>query len=477
MLHDNCALHELQNDVDEMSAYAESFRQQVLNHSVVELMVQRYHQGSTPSNRTDTHKLALSIEGGGMRGAVSAGMAAALSSLGLTDTIDAVYGSSAGSVVGAYLVSRQMSLDVYYNILPNAKKTFVCKQRMIGSLVRNAIRYAVSGMFGVHSSPRAPPGMNISFVLDGIMDSTTGCRPLDAEAFARYDAIQPLRVVASCVWSNGTLDTKCFGAEDYPHVSSSNRRGLFACLEASMTVPGATGPPVYIDFHNDKSERGHQAKSTTTAGMDNPSQSGCFFDAFCFEPLPYRSAVEEGATHVLALQTRPAGYNAKTQPTLYEKGIAPLYFHSHRQPAVAKFFQNGGQQYRYLEDYLTMEHGQQSLREPIPVPPVDLQYGCADNDDGSDTIHRDTTQWRTAHILPVAVPRNTPELPTLENDPVRVLEAVRQGFAAAYNVFAPALGLDNPGMDGMATARELFPDELLQSSTTPTVTLADKRLY
>ena len=187
---------------------------------------------------------------------------------------------------------------------------------------------------------------------------------------------------------------------------------------------------------------------------------GCFFDAFCFEPLPYRSAVKEGATHVLVLQTRPAGYNAKTQPTLYERGIAPLYFHSHQQPAVARFFQNQGQQYRYMEDYLTMEHGQQSLREPIAIPPIDLQYGIVNATAAEHTEDSNVRAWPKAHVLPVALPRNTPELSTLENDPLKVLEAVRQGYAAAYNIFAPAV-LDSPAPTGQQAAERLFPNDLL----------------
>ena len=42
-------------------------------------------------------KIALAIEGGGMRGCVAAGMAAAISELGLLESFDAVYGASAGS--------------------------------------------------------------------------------------------------------------------------------------------------------------------------------------------------------------------------------------------------------------------------------------------------------------------------------------------------------------------------------------------
>src|SRR3954469_8168705 len=41
-------------------------------------------------------RIALVIEGGGMRGAVSGGMALALDELGLAHAFDAAYGSSAG---------------------------------------------------------------------------------------------------------------------------------------------------------------------------------------------------------------------------------------------------------------------------------------------------------------------------------------------------------------------------------------------
>ena len=49
----------------------------------------------------DGFRVALAIEGGGMRGCVTAGMVTAIHYLGLEDTIDVVYGSSAGTVIGA----------------------------------------------------------------------------------------------------------------------------------------------------------------------------------------------------------------------------------------------------------------------------------------------------------------------------------------------------------------------------------------
>lgn len=58
--------------------------------------------------RVCAKQVGLAIEGGGMRGCVSAGMIATLYNLDLMDTFDAVYGSSAGSLVGAYAIAGQV---------------------------------------------------------------------------------------------------------------------------------------------------------------------------------------------------------------------------------------------------------------------------------------------------------------------------------------------------------------------------------
>jgi hypothetical protein len=219
------------------------------NHSVQKLMKERFESKSTPGNRpqNDNATLALSIEGGGMRGCVSAGMVAAIAALGLSDTIDTVYGSSAGSVVGAYFVSRQVCMDVYVDILPAAKKLFVCKTRMFKSLASSLVDVLVSSMrkesLEFRNKAQQSPGMNISFVLDGIMGQDHGIRPLDMEKFQQNDLKQPLRVVSSCIDTNtGRLFSKCFGTEDFFNETAikkvdGSRQGLFACLEASMTVP------------------------------------------------------------------------------------------------------------------------------------------------------------------------------------------------------------------------------------------------
>jgi hypothetical protein len=172
--------------------------------------------------------------------------------------------------------------------------------------------------------------------------------------------------------------------------------------------------------------------------------------------LPYRSAVEEGATHVLVLRTRPQCFNPKTQPTIYETTVAPLYFQSHGEDKVARFFNQGGQQYVYLEDHLVLEQGR-IRNEAVPIPPAALNYGV------TKPHNTDRATWKKAHVLPVTVPHGTKELATLEQDAQRVLEAVRGGYGAAFDLLAPAVGLDV--MTGQQVADLVFPDERPPDST------------
>jgi hypothetical protein len=65
----------------------------LLNHPVMQVLHNRAKSKSKPGERTDPYKVALSIEGGGMRGCISAGMTAALKDLGLEDCFDVVYGA------------------------------------------------------------------------------------------------------------------------------------------------------------------------------------------------------------------------------------------------------------------------------------------------------------------------------------------------------------------------------------------------
>ena len=419
--------------------------QETLNHEVLQLISYRFKTSSKPGKRhvNDTATLALSIEGGGMRGAVSAGMAAAIGCLGLCDTFDSIYGSSAGSVIGAYMVSRQLCVDVYTDLLVAAKKTFVSKMRIFNSLISSLIssnfilKPSSSSLLSDDQKYEntAQHGMNISFVLDGILCNKTGLRPLDIELFHINDKVQPLHIVSSVVKEDSTtLETICYNSKDGDFSNDTksikrnngddvDRYGLFACLQASMTVPGAAGPPVQI----------LRSKDNCTAIHNS-------FDAFCFEPIPYRSAVKDGATHVLVLRSRPDGCLVKTKRGVYEKTIAPLYFKQNALPSAADYFKVGGQQFRYLEDFMTLDEGRCS--KDVLIPPTDIIYGAPE-----ETDMKDNTKWKRAHLLPIVVPESKPELPALEQGQDEVLNAVRDGFAAAFDVLAPIVIDDLDALD------------------------------
>jgi hypothetical protein len=111
------------------------------------------------------------------------------------------------------------------------------------------------------------PALDLGFLLEEIM-SPSGAAPLRWDAVVASDI--PLKVIASCVDS---LSPVVLGDFD-------DAADLASCLRASATVPEVAGLPV---FH-----RGRR-----------------LVDAAVFEPVPFRAAINDGATHVLALCTRP----------------------------------------------------------------------------------------------------------------------------------------------------------------------------
>lgn len=122
-------------------------------HPVVKALYDRKRQNSIPGNRTDGRKIAIAIEGGGMRGCVAGGMVTALWYLGLQDSIDVVYGSSAGSLVGAYFIANQLphyAPEVYYDVLTSAGREFIDLQavlRACGLGVLDLRRESIASMF------------------------------------------------------------------------------------------------------------------------------------------------------------------------------------------------------------------------------------------------------------------------------------------------------------------------------------------
>lgn len=214
-------------------------------HPVLEVIEERWKQGSVPGARGDTFKIALAIEGGAMRGVVSAGMLAGLEYLRLLPAFDAVYGTSAGAINGAYFLAGQAAYGttVYYENINNSR-------------------------FINHLRPlRGKPVVSMEYLFEQVMLID---KPLDWRR-VMDSAIEFIAVATSAAKATAVL---LRGAH--------SRENLFLKLNASAQIPALTGEPLWIDGES------------------------CLDGGFVAS-IPVRQALQDGATHVLALLTRPLG--------------------------------------------------------------------------------------------------------------------------------------------------------------------------
>jgi predicted patatin/cPLA2 family phospholipase len=209
-------------------------------HPVLELI--RAREGAT-GPFGDGAKLALAIEGGGMRGAITGGMALELDTLDLTPVFDEVYGSSAGTLNAAWLLSgaAQTGISTWSDpVLRNAsvrRGNFFRGRPLVDS------RYLTDVVY-----ERLAP-----MPFERILESRAGFHPLATDAATGESTdLAPL---------------------------ISDRETLKASLRATMALPILAGQPVAINGRR-------------------------FFDAGLSESVPFRTAIRQGATHVLVLRSR-----------------------------------------------------------------------------------------------------------------------------------------------------------------------------
>lgn len=179
-----------------------------------------------------------------MRGVVSAGMVVALEQLNLLHAFDAVFGSSAGAINGAYFVAGQAGFGttIYYENINNER--FVDLRRGIG--------------------PR--PVLDLDYLVWDVM-----CGP------KRLDVA---RVLASPV-EFYALATDTASGDRAAFNAWTDREDFLNCLRAGASMPIFAGPPYGY--------RGRQ-----------------YWDALLSEPIPAAVAEQAGCTHLLVLLTRPA---------------------------------------------------------------------------------------------------------------------------------------------------------------------------
>lgn len=211
-----------------------------------------------------------------MRGCVSGGALQALTDLGLRECFDAVYGSSAGAINSTYFLSGQRSgVDIYHQHIACPEFINLRRLRWRGGGGGGGGSAASASLSSVDEEPT--PVLNLSFLIDHVMDAV---HPLDWEAVLASPV--PLKVVASSLDSLNSVLLHSF----------EDRDDLAMCLKASATVPEIAGGP--------RLHRGHR-----------------LVDAAVFEPVPFRSAIADGCTHLLVLCTRPVPLTRRSRVNSY----------------------------------------------------------------------------------------------------------------------------------------------------------------
>jgi predicted patatin/cPLA2 family phospholipase len=214
------------------------------SHPVVQTLLRRRAEGSRPGARTDGRRVALVIEGGGMRGVVSAGMTAAIEQLGLTDAFDEVHGASAGAFNAAFLLAGQAAYLATLYQYGFGDPQFVSYVRAL----------------------RGGPTFDMDYVVNHVW---TRQRPL------RFDAILSSGIELHCT----ATDADRASIVDLTELNSQEE--IRCALRASGRLPWLAGGPV--------SFRGMRLLDATLA-----------------EAIPVQLP-RSSATDMLVLQTRPHG--------------------------------------------------------------------------------------------------------------------------------------------------------------------------
>jgi len=394
-------------------------------HPVVKLLHERKRTSSqytTQHKRPDGCRVALAIEGGGMRGCVSAGMVCAIHYLNLTSTFDAVYGSSAGTVVGAYLITGQLPWfgpEVYYDQLTTAGRKFIDTRRLLRALGFGLLDPRL--FRDVITRPHhGKPVLNLPFLLKTTMQET---KPLDWDKFVEMQKFQPLKVIASGLKSEKAI------VMDYKSKSFETLEELTDCMHASCLLPGIAGPLMNL---NKQAKNGEKKLIIGNNLKDDRYEP--LADALVYEPLPYRSAIEEGATHVVAIRSRPDGVDVTGKGSFLERLIFRRFFlRKNRLPSMFERLAKQLHKKLYGEDIIRL------------------------NEDAySERYYRDTSK---PHLMTIAAQPGSAEITRLETDRENIFEGLRRGFARAYDCL-----VEDPAERGRGAivAKECFPDEILE---------------
>ncbi|MFF2088403.1 patatin family protein [Nocardia sp. NPDC058176] len=278
--------------------------------TVAEVIAARQSAG----HRDDGHRLALVIEGGGSRGVYSSGMVQALEELGLASIFDAVYGTSAGAINGAWLLCGRAATGMRSWTDPTIMRRVVDPVRIL----------------------RGRPVFDLNYLVHRVYD---GIEPMDFPAIlANPTSFHP---IATDIRTGEAVDLA-------PHIV--DKPTLLTALRASAGLPLLAGPPVSLG-------------------------GGSYFDGGLTETVPIRTAVRAGATHALVLRTRRTD-ELRPPASLLHRVVGGGYMRAIAPGAYRAWSQRPGQQ--AVEDAFLASLDEQALQIHPPAHAPDIDSAARD---------------------------------------------------------------------------------------------------
>ncbi|WP_280265471.1 patatin-like phospholipase family protein [Nocardia wallacei] len=274
--------------------------------AVGELIAQRHAAGSEPGHRGDEARLALVIEGGSSRGVYSHGMAAALEELGLLRCFDAVYGSSAGALNGAWLLCARAR---------GARRAWR------GDIIRRVIAPA-RGLRGGRA-------VDTRYLVHTVYERLV---PMDFPAIlANPVTFHPIGTDAA---SGAAVDL-------HPHITDVAT--LQRALRATTCLPILAGRPVSLGGHR-------------------------YVDAGLSESIPIHTALAQGATHALVLRTRRTD-EIPSAPSALELRVVTRFLRRHA-PGVIDSWRTRADHHARDEQTLADHPAVLQIRPPLGSPTI-----------------------------------------------------------------------------------------------------------
>lgn len=215
----------------------------MVTEAVLQLLRDRRKHASAPGHRRDGARLALVVEGGSSRAAYSSGMTIPIERFGLLPLFDAVYGSSAGALNAAWLLCGRAEATMHAWWDPVVMRGTIDPRRALRR------RPVVDTRFLVHTVYTEIMPMGFQEILDGPVEF----HPIATDALT--------------------------GEATDLHEHIRDQPSLQAALRATTAMPLLAGEPVEIGGRR-------------------------FVDAGVSESVPVRTALAQGATHIVALRTR-----------------------------------------------------------------------------------------------------------------------------------------------------------------------------